>query len=71
MKVETKETDFSPVTITLETKEEASFMWHLFNMDTDITKSDYFKNNNSEEVLRKLDSVFYQQFNNVYKNDEL
>jgi len=32
MKAERKEIDFEPIIITIETEEEANYLWHLLNM---------------------------------------
>lgn len=37
MKVE-RQTDFQPITITLESQQEADLLWHLLNMPTKIVE---------------------------------
>lgn len=31
MKIETTENEFKPIVITVETRDEARYLWHLFN----------------------------------------
>ena len=69
MKVEQKGDSFRPVTITLETKEEALALWDINNCGSMVTYLDNWQSNYSKcrkdftlkiwhEMFRKLDNLF-------------
>jgi len=60
MRVTRKEVDFKPITITLETKEEADYIWHLLNV------GDPFKDYSEQEKAEKLDEKVGGEIFNVF-----
>jgi hypothetical protein len=61
MKVETKEPEFKPIVITLETKEEAIIMWHLMNNSEDVSFSDYKVGVNIPRGTTKFTTEMWEQ----------
>lgn len=49
MKVERQPSPFVPITITLQTKEEADFMWHLTNAAEANSLEEYLSRYNVEK----------------------
>jgi len=69
MKVERNE-DFTPITITIETYEEACNLWHKLNaeysdIDSDTLNYDYEGLNNDT-----VDEDMFQEFNKVFIPEE-
>lgn len=58
MKVEQEGTRFAPITITLETKEEADIMWALLNAPI----PDIVKNSKNYLIAGDIEELAYQMF---------
>ena len=72
MKAKQSEHKFAPITIILETEEEAELMWHKLNLSHDILKFqterwDYKLPNNSRSISQEMWEVFNVAFQQIKK----
>jgi len=73
MKVLQEKAKFTPITITLETAEEAEALWYALVRDDDETLEAYFMRTNIEpkkqaEITKALDGMF-GDYDEVYNLD--
>ena len=66
MKVEGKGKEFSPITITLETREEADLMWHMMNCGVDRSLMAYAGEKKLEEDWIFLKTEMWKCLDNSY-----
>jgi hypothetical protein len=64
--IEQKEAAFKPITITLETKEEAETLWHFLNNNGDI--QDYLKRTRHHQphTIRDIKEMLWQALDDVF-----
>lgn len=67
MKVERKEVEpkFEPITITLETKEEANLMYHMLNCGEGTSLKEYYKDINASFPIY-VSHRMYDLFSNIW-----
>lgn len=65
MKV-TRNKTFSPITIVLETKEEAEMLWHLTNCGLGMTLSAYMKECDEPVKFRSLKDDLWHDINEEF-----
>lgn len=61
MKVERQPNAFSPITITLETKEEADFMWHITNACADNSLEDYVSRVDKDDGIVRFKNKLWHE----------
>jgi len=70
MKVSRAKTEFNPITITLETEEEANLMWHILNCGESRTLLDYWEKRGVGEFPAGLATNIWEAFDSCYSLGE-
>ena len=70
MKAERKETEFEPVVLTLDTKEEALFMWHLLSCAEGRSFLNYKQDHPSVDLSNDTHVNMWSTLDNVFTPSE-
>lgn len=68
MKIVQGRRGFAPITITLETEEEASGLWHILACLDDESLSDYLegKDPKAKEIILRMSYTMFHEYDDIY-----